>query len=439
MGDVMPEVNVIAEEARRIAESGALGRSRSYVRLLEYLVQCSERGMRPKELEIAADVFNKGSGFDPSQDAFVRVYVHNLRQKIEKYYAARPAGDGGRLVIPRGEYRLTVAAADRPAKARPAWSAPPMWTGAVAVLLLANLVAMIAWRFGPSVSDPLREVARSPLWAELLNDDLPLLVVVGDYFIFAELDEFGTVHRLVREFDVNSGGDLDDLFVNDPDLLASYMDLDLTYLPQGSASALSELLRVVYAGGKDVRVTTMTETRVADLKDQHILYVGYVSALGTLMDFVFAASGLRVGASFDELRDVRTGQTYTSGAGIPGAGDYEDYGLVSTFPGPDGNQFLIVAGTRDSGLMHAAQAITSLRDLRQLDDVMNPARAGDPASVGGPASTGAPPAGNDAAPAFEALYEVTGFDRINLDATLVYKAPLDHRPIWGAEVAGIQH
>ncbi len=417
----MSEANVIAEQARRIIESGALGRSRSYVRLMEYLVQCSERAVRPKEVEIAADVFDKGSEFDPNQDSFVRVYVHNLRQKLEKYYAANPADGGVRLSIPRGEYRLAVVPPDESAKGRPVRITPPVWVAALGALLAINLVVMFALRFGPSGPDGVQEVTRTAMWTELLNDDLPLLVVVGDYFIFAELDEFGTVTRLVREFDVNSSDDLGDRFVSDPDLLANWMDLDLTYLPQGSASALSELLRVVYAADKDVRITTMTEMRVADLRSQHILYVGYISALGTLMDFVFASSGLRVGASYDELQNRSTGESFTSGAGIPGESDYEDYGLVSTFPGPDGNQFLIVAGTRDSGLMHAAQAVTSLDDIAELEDVQGAAVTDS--------STG---------PALEALYEVTGFDRINLDATLVYKAPLDYRPIWGVEVAEIQ-
>ena len=417
----MSEVNVIAEQARRIIESGALGRSRSYVRLMEYLVKCSERSVRPKEVEIAADVFDKGSEFDPNQDSFVRVYVHNLRQKLDKYYVANPADGGVRLSIPRGEYRLAVVPPDESSKGRPVRITPPVWVAALVALLAINLVVMVALRFGPSAPDGVQEVTRTAMWAELLNDDLPLLVVVGDYFIFAELDEFGTVTRLVREFDVNSSDDLGDRFVSDPDLLANWMDLDLTYLPQGSASALSELLRVVYAADKDVRITTMTEMRVADLRSQHILYVGYISALGTLMDFVFASSGLRVGASYDELQNRITGESFTSGAGIPGESDYEDYGLVSTFPGPDGNQFLIVAGTRDAGLMHAAPAVTSLDDIAELEDVLGPAVTDS--------STG---------PALEALYEVTGFDRINLDATLVYRAPLDYRSIWGVEVAEIQ-
>ena len=406
----MSEVEVIAGQARKIIDCGALGRSRSYVRLLEYLVECAHQDRRPKEVEIAADVFDKGREFDPNQDAFVRVYVHNLRRKLDRFYASQPDGEGMRLAIPKGEYRLAVTPMEAAVPERPVRFARSVWAAAVAALLVINLIAVVAFRNAATPPDGVQDVAETALWSGLLNEDFPLLVVVGDYYIFAELDGFGNVQRLVREFDINSSEDLDRLFVTDPDLLASYMDLDLTYLPRGSASALSELLRVVNAAGKPVEISTMTEMRVADLKSHHIIYLGYISALGTLMDFVFAASHLRVGQSFDELQNQQTGEYYNSGAGIPGKSNYEDYGLVSTFPGPEGNQFLIVAGTRDTGLMHAAQAITSLEDIGELEDGVVTESA--------------------AAPAFEALYEVTGFDRINLDAMLVYKSILDYRPIW---------
>ena len=408
---------VITEETRKIVESGVLGRSRTYARLLEYLAQCSTEGRQPREIEIAADVFGRGREYDPLQDSHVRVYVHNLRRKLDKYYAAESTGEGWRLTVPRGEYRLAVVPTDEAVKEAAVRRTPPVWLALVAGLLVVNLIVVIAFREGAPPSGEWPELARSRTWAELLDDDLPILVVVGDYYIFAELDPLGNVTRLVREFDVNSGDDLDDLFVRDPALLASYMDLDLTYLPQGSAFALADLLRVVYTSDKPVRVTPMSEMRVADLKSHHILYVGYISSLGILMDFVFASSGLRVGESFDELFNMQTGEYYTSDAGIPGESDYEDYGLVSAFPGPDGNQFLIVAGTRDSGLMHTAQAITALADVSALE------REWESESAAGP-------------PAFEALYEVTGFDRMNLDATLVYTSSLDYRRIWGGEVAG---
>ena len=410
----MSEAEVIAEEVRKIAKSGILGRSRAYGRLLAYLARCSTEDRRPKEIDIAADVFDKGSEFDPNQDSLVRVYVHNLRQKLDKYYATESGAEGLRLAIPKGEYRLGVVPVKPPVEDGGVRRSPPVWLAVVAGLLVLNLLML--WVLGRDAAPANRyqEVAESPVWAGLLGEEFPLLVVVGDYYIFGELDQAGNVARLVREFDVNSSDDLDDIFVSEPDLQASYLDLDLTYLPQGAAFALKDLLRVVYTSDKPVRVTPVSELRVADLKSHDILYVGYISAMGTLMDFVFQASGLSVGDSYDELLDRETGEYYTSGAGIPGQRNYHDYGLVSTFPGPDGNQFLVIAGTRDSGVMHTAQAITARADVAALE------RALTLGSEQGP-------------PSFEALYEVTGFDRMNLDAMLVYSASLDYRQIWGGE------
>ncbi len=408
------EEDILHEEITRIVASGVLGRSRTYAKLLEFLVRCSLAGRAPKEVEIAAEVFGKGAEFDPNQDSLVRVYMHNLRQKLEQYANQRGDQPGFRLSIPRGEYRLVIeAATDDAATAAHADAGHgrgrrlALALGAVAVLLVFNAVLLASLR-GAGTETPFQQVARSSIWAGLLEDDVPLLVVVGDYYIFAELDDYGRVKRLVRDFDINSAEDLDDLFLYSPELAEQYYDLDLTYLPQSSAFAIADLLRIVYAAGKPVRVTPMSELSATDLKSTHVIYVGYISALDTLSEFVFAASGLAVGATYDELRNEATGEVFTSGAGMLryDQRNYRDYGLVSTFPGPSGNQFLIVAGTRDEGVMQAAQALTNPSDVTELVD-----RVGD-------------------SPAFEVLYEVTGFDRMNLHAMLVYSANLDPELIW---------
>ena len=101
----------------------------------------------------------------------------------------------------------------------------------------------------------------------------------------------------------------------EPDLLGKYIDLDLTYLPRGSAFALVDLLKVLYAGDKSVRVVSMSELNAADLKSNHIVYVGYLSALDKLVDFVFASSRPAVGYTYDELRNNATGEMYASEAG----------------------------------------------------------------------------------------------------------------------------
>lgn len=415
----MDEKIIIKQEVAKLTKNHILGRSRSYARLLEFLAGCSIDGRRPKELEIASEVFGKGSDFDPNQDSLVRVYVHNLRQKLDKYYAREDQRSGVRLAIPRGEYRLAVISADDTGTVAATDSrAPPVWMAILIAALAINLVALVILGRGEDLPEGIYDqVSRSSIWASFMDDELPFLIVVGDYYIFGEIDEFGRVERLVRDFDVNSAEDLADRFVYEPELMDIYLDVDLTYLPEASASALKDLLRVVYRSDKPVRVTPMSELTVAELKSNHVIYVGYISALDKLMEFVFASSGLVLGETYDELSNAATGENYISGAGTPREGQsyYKDYGLFSTFPGPDGNQLMIIAGMRDAGLMYTAQAAASLTDVEALQASLPGIQADGPL-------------------AFEALYEVTGFDRVSLDAMLVYTGTLDYQKIWGGEL-----
>ena len=62
------------------------------------------------------EVFGRGSDFDPSQDSMVRVYAHNLRQKLEHFYATSGRNEPRQLGLARGEYRISLAAAEEAAE-----------------------------------------------------------------------------------------------------------------------------------------------------------------------------------------------------------------------------------------------------------------------------------------------------------------------------------
>lgn len=427
------EAELLKEQAAKIAASGALGRSRSYGRLLSFLVDCAASDRTPKELEIAMEVFGRGADFDPSQDSMVRVYAHNLRQKLEHYYATTGRGETPQLVLARGEYRISFVATSAPVEtvddaasatlaAAPAPSPErepgrrPRWVFAAAgaALLALGVVLGVVITLQQAPPEPAAvAVARSPLWAGLLDDELPILLVVGDYYIYGELDEDGDVARLVRDFSVGSSKELDELMMNDSSLMSRYLDLDLTYLPTGSAFALLDVLRVLNTSAKPLRVVSMSEMNEADLKSSHVVYVGYLSALNKLEDFVFASSSLAIGYTYDELRNTETGELYTSEAGMPEINrNYRDYAFISTFPGPGGNQIMIVAGTRDAGLMQAAHALADPMFVASMEQMR-------------------PDASKDQPPSFEMLYEVTGYGRTNLDAMLVHTAALNYQEIWG--------
>ncbi|HEV7383456.1 MAG TPA: hypothetical protein VGN89_01160, partial [Phenylobacterium sp.] len=90
----------IAELAARLRARQALGRSEGLNRLFDYLVDSARAGVRPKEFEVAAAVFGRGSSFDGAQDASVRVAVHRLRRKLDDFYAGPGRDEPLRLAIP---------------------------------------------------------------------------------------------------------------------------------------------------------------------------------------------------------------------------------------------------------------------------------------------------------------------------------------------------
>lgn len=419
----------LQSHAARIRTSGALGRSELLLRLFNFFVDCSLAQRVPKEIEVALDVFGKKADFDVAQDAVVRVYIHKLRRKLDEYYAGPGREDAVRLLIPKGEYRfvfqdhaeplpmaeiepedpaltseaeaeLESLVADAAArKTTRLWL--PWVVGAVALLLLANLVTLLLRSGDSGDVQALQAVRNNPMWARMLDDNLPIYIVVGDYYIFGELDDSSMqVQRLVREFDINSTNDLEQHLKNNPELAGQYMDMALQYLPTSVAFAMRNVMPVLEPNNKSARqvqVILASSLTPAMVKSSHVIYIGLLSGMGVLRDMGFTDSSFRIGDSYDELLDTRTQTRYVSQASIQtdARARYLDYGFVSTRTGADGNELLVLAGTRDVALMHVAEMLTSKLTLQLLDQ-----QAG-------------------ATQNFEALYSVQALDQTNLDGKLL--------------------
>ncbi len=427
----MPE-SISPEELRalcdRIIKSGELGRSKTYAAILEYLANCAITGTNPKEVAIAMDVLGREADFDVGKDSIVRVHVYHLRNKLSAYYARAGAAEKWRIDIPKGQYML-VASPNEPPAPEPALSVTgqPLnrrsltpWLAAIAgVSLTANLFS--TWQVEEEIAGPAPATvyAESGLWQPLLDDDMPVLILIGDYYIMGELDANGNVGRMVREFDVNSRQDLQNL--QSQGAGAEYFNLDLSYTPTSIAPALAQVLRVFGNDMDRVSVKMISEFSTNDLVGNHIVYLGYLSGMQNLTDLMFAASGLSIGRTYDELVELDSNASFTSSSGLSiGENAYRDYGMLSTFPGRNGNQFVLIAGMRDEGLINLSEEVTEVESLRLLEEAVAASATGEQAS---------------GAEAYEALYEVLGYDNTNFDASLVYSHTLDTDIVWETRLA----
>ena len=352
--------------ADRILASDALGRSQALEPLFRYLLACSLEGRTPKELEVADEVFGRSAG-SLDQDASIRVHIHRLRRKLDEYYAGPGAGEAERLIIPKADYRLTITP-------NPAFDTSPQAVGlprslglrwrelaAVASLLVCTAGATwwLAARPDP-VEAPLISARASPLWHPVIANGRRIALVVGDYYIFGERDEQGGITRLVREFDVNSPRDLEHRIASDPGRAGNYIDLDLDYLPVGVGNALRVISPILRRNDRAVVPTMVVPASKLGpemVKLTNLVYLGYLSGLGSLRDPMFSGSRFAIGSSYDEIIDRQTGHHYVAATHLDpaGADPGQDYALISCFSGVSGNRVVVIAGTRDAALMQAAE------------------------------------------------------------------------------------
>jgi len=408
---------------QRIINSGVLGRSKTYGAILKYLVECSLKGETPKEAAIAVDVLGREGDFDVSKDSIVRVHIYHLRNKLSNFYERLGREETHRIDIPKGQYTIVVrpnvaeptrdSEMQREATGKQAYPYLP-WAVGIIVFILGFLLylnlddartpsasSLETANFVPSA------LAQQP-WLAILDDDLPILLVIGDYYIFGELDEQGNVARMVREFNINSPEDLDRFQREVPENAGDFYNLDLSYIPVSVASAMAHIMPMLQTKSSRVEVKLMSDMETADLASSHIIYIGYLSAVDTLLDLMFADSGLSIGSTYDELINLDTNEYYVGSSGLSGDESFRDYGLVTTFPAPNGNQFLLIAGMRDEGLTNVSRQITTLSDMESLQMTL----------------------GSEGMDHFEALYEVVGFDNTNFGGQLVYSRSLDTKVIW---------
>jgi len=415
-------------EIARVRESGVLGTSGRLLELFDFLALRSAEGRPPKEAEIAFTVFGKADAEALRDDPVARVYIHRLRKRLDDFYLRNGAPGDVRLDIPKGDYRIAsvgpegaepMAADDEalaspvPAEARKKRFSWGLVAAAVAVVAIGGNIAAWSMLAGhePQIE---KQLGATSIWADVAKSKRPLLIVVGDYYMFGEYEDRVQLKRLIRDFTINSKEDLVTSQSKNPHDFDRYSDVALQYLPASAAFALADLAPLL-RDGRQVQVTLSSELPLDRMKTDDIIYVGLLSGLGPLRDPVFANSRFAIGASYDQIIDQETGRRYTSEAFVVASSNdmYRDYGFFSSFEGPTGNRIVILSGSRDTAVMGVAEAVTQMDRLKRVEQ--KTPKDGD----------------------FEALFEVKGQRHMNLEASVLAAYPVDGAAIWSGDRANV--
>lgn len=377
-------------EVVRLQAVGVPGGSGRLRDLFDYL---ADRGpdATATQAEISAAVF--GQAETDADDATVRVYVHRLRKKLDDHYRDHPPQPGqAMLEIPSGVYALQIVSGADPAPAAEAESAgmarvPRQWLALAALALAAAFLGGLAFNRAAAPGNA--------IWDPLLASDRPVLLVLGDYYLYGEIDPVRPEEgRLIRDFRVNSPQDLLVMQEAEPGRYGNAEDVGLNYLPFQTAFALEAVTPLL--AGKNVQVIAASELTSAMLAEHDVVYIGLLSGMGLLEQIAFAGSSLQIGESYDEIADRQTGQRWASDEArrLASPAFYRDYAYIARLRAPGGGWLTVVASERITGL-RGVGPIVAANDL--------------------------PPELEDAADgeAFEALFQVTGQQGADLSDRLI--------------------
>ncbi len=389
-------------------------------RLFDFLLERSLEGESPSEQQIATEAFSGDGSMESGSEANVRVYIHRLRKVLD---AAFSGTQGPKLHVPIGEYRIrlvdepkSVLLSDGPATT----SSMPERLRPVSIRVVAIVVAVLTiigfasiWsdHDGPSLEEALP-------WETIAHNTRPVTVVVGDYYLFARLDDGSAAKnqppQLILDRSVPTREDLTILQMLEPDRENTVVDYNQQFVSGGTIEALStvrasfaQLPKLLHRSVKLVAASQLTPEM---LGSSDIIYVGQFSGMTPLLrDPLAQASGFRFDSGFGGLADAKSAARYQSD-GMTLTDQRiarRDFAYLANVPGPAGNRILVIAGVGDAGVKEAARIAGNPEQLNRLGRGTQQSRDG-----------------------FEVLYRVRTIKSVNVGSVLVVDRPLRSRGIW---------
>ncbi|WP_422080880.1 hypothetical protein [Ulvibacterium sp.] len=387
----------------KIIASKSFGRSGTYANLLRYLVACSLNKNVPKETTIASEIFGK-TDFDPSQSTLIRVYVYNLRKKLKAYYQNEGNVDEKQLTIPKGSYAIEVIEKkDSISKQSP--SHRKKWIIPIVTALLLSLALNL---YQGTLNGEKSIINKDGLWGDLIESELPTMLVMGDLFVYNERDTIMQLTRTIRDPSINSLQEFEVFKSNNTKVNTEIEALTYTHLILGSAQWIKKLSEVFYSIDKSFIIRTMSRFNPKQLQDYDIIVVGMQKTLGVFQSF-YKDSAFDYDVENDAFLYKPDGNGETLIYKPRGNADsyHTDYSLLTKVPGPNGNTIYLFSGIWDTGATQSLKNFTEAKLLQGLEAELQSKFGYIPKY-------------------YEVFLEVNGIDRMELSSKILYLHELNY-------------
>ena len=344
----------------KILASEEFATSKTEKKLLAYLVNSFGQTEPPSETSIAIDVYGKDHTFNSSEDPIVRVHMHNLRKKLEKYYLTEGLKDAYRITIPKGGYGIQFIAQNPKPNLRLKINhhIQVILTGVIIFLLIVILYQWLIYKNSASVKISANQAGDEyPLIGDMVQNNLPILTVLGDQIYVQQVKKDKSVWFVTRYPKINSPQELNKFIYEQKDNEFDISRYQPALLEKEIVWALKPLLSIMIHTKKQYDFQLSSDLDWQDVQNNNIIFMGITKTLYIMSSLYHNLQIQYHYAPHYISIDYDTSSTpkmlYPQGNAA--VGPRKDYVIVTKIPGPNNNKLLLITGADLTPVLEAVK------------------------------------------------------------------------------------
>lgn len=320
------------------------------LRLLKFLVNNALEGKFVKEQIIGYELFQKKYNPDKN-DATVRVYMRNLRNKLDKYYNNEGKHDKIVFIIEKGQYNIRFInrkeiESDNPSQEK---RKRHLLYGATGFFLLSFLLIL---NF---------KSANTYCWNTFFKSSSKTMCVISDHFIFFEKMNNGGL-KVSRLFGINNDSDLASYVRENENL--KIVKADFSYFSKMAPFIAKKLGQWFMQNESDFTILRETDFKYDILKEYNLIFVGQYSTMGESKKLLLKDSKkFSVITDGFRYKDVKKDTNYICDISNR---NRIDYTMVSFMPLENEKAAIFFSSNHDIGAMATVNKFTDFKQLKEF-------------------------------------------------------------------------
>ena len=180
------------------------------------MVKATLASQEIKETTIGNEIF--GKDYDPiKNDTKVRVYVYNLRKKLDQYYESESPNTEFKFSIEKGQYKVNFRSSEPNTKSK--WNKNLIIIGSLLIIFAITLIV---------ITNPFTN-NHTPFWKDYFNNQRSTRLIIGDHFLIS--GEVPTRSKgMFRDSRINSIHDFNRFIKSHPEKASQLSPTTIAYI-----------------------------------------------------------------------------------------------------------------------------------------------------------------------------------------------------------------